>query len=108
MTTNAPVAIEARGVRKRFGKVDALNGVDLSVVAGTVYALMGPNGAGKTTLIRSILGLVRPAAGRIVVLGPIAFHLLSRPIAKQVVGFDMPIDDVVEELTASILEGLRA
>jgi AcrR family transcriptional regulator len=41
------------------------------------------------------------------VLGPIAFHLLSRPIAKRVIGFDMPIDEVVDSLTASILEGLR-
>jgi ABC-2 type transport system ATP-binding protein len=68
MTAAAPMAIEARGVRKRFGKVDALNGVDLSVVAGTVYGLMGPNGAGKTTLIRSLVGLVKPEAGELRVL----------------------------------------
>jgi AcrR family transcriptional regulator len=41
------------------------------------------------------------------VLGPIAFHLLSRPIAERVVGFDMPIDEVVDQLTASIVRGLR-
>jgi AcrR family transcriptional regulator len=40
------------------------------------------------------------------ILGPIAFHLLSRPLAERVIGFTMPIDDVVDELTASILEGL--
>ena len=40
------------------------------------------------------------------VLGPIAFHLLSRPLAERVIGFTMPIDDVVDELTASILDGL--
>jgi hypothetical protein len=41
------------------------------------------------------------------ILGPIAFHLLSRPIAERVIGFDMPISDVVDELTTSILRGLR-
>jgi AcrR family transcriptional regulator len=41
------------------------------------------------------------------VLGPIAFHLLSRPIAEEIIGFDMPIADVVDELTTSILRGLR-
>jgi hypothetical protein len=40
------------------------------------------------------------------ILGPIAFHLLSRPLAERVIGFTMPIDDVVDQLTATILEGL--
>jgi ABC-2 type transport system ATP-binding protein len=62
-------AIHATGVRKRFGRVDALTGVDLRVAAGTVYGLMGPNGAGKTTLIRSLVGLVKPEAGELRVLG---------------------------------------
>jgi ABC-2 type transport system ATP-binding protein len=66
---NAPIAIQATGVRKRFGKVQALDGVDLTVAAGTVYGLLGPNGSGKTTLIRSLVGLVRPDAGEVHVLG---------------------------------------
>ena len=65
----APMAIEARGVRKRFGKQAALDGVDLSVAAGTVYALLGPNGSGKTTLIRALVGLVKPDEGELYVLG---------------------------------------
>jgi ABC-2 type transport system ATP-binding protein len=64
-----PIAIEARDVRKRFGGVAALDGVDLGVQAGTVYALLGPNGAGKTTLIRAIVGLVRTDGGELRVLG---------------------------------------
>jgi ABC-2 type transport system ATP-binding protein len=64
-----PLAIDARGVRKRFGKVIALDGIDLRVAAGTVYGLLGPNGSGKTTLIRSLVGLVKPEAGEVEVLG---------------------------------------
>ena len=63
------MAIDARGVRKRFGKVVALDGVNVRVPTGMVYALLGPNGSGKTTLIRSLVGLVRPDAGEVHVLG---------------------------------------
>jgi ABC-2 type transport system ATP-binding protein len=62
-------AIRAKGVRKRFGDVAALDGVDLTVPAGTVYALLGPNGSGKTTLIRSLVGLVKADGGELDVLG---------------------------------------
>jgi len=64
-----PLAIEATDLRKRFGDVAALDGIDLSVPAGMVYALLGPNGAGKTTLIRAIAGLVRTDGGELRVLG---------------------------------------
>jgi ABC-2 type transport system ATP-binding protein len=63
------MAIEANGVRKRFGDVAALDGVHLAVPAGSVYALLGPNGAGKTTLIRALVGLVRTDGGELHVLG---------------------------------------
>jgi ABC-2 type transport system ATP-binding protein len=69
MTASAPMAIEARGVRKHFGKLAALDGIDLSVPAGMVYALLGPNGSGKTTLIRALVGLVKPDEGEVRVLG---------------------------------------
>lgn len=62
-------AIEARDLRKRFGEVQALDGVTLSVPRGMVYGLLGPNGAGKTTLIRALVGLVRPEGGELHVLG---------------------------------------
>ena len=67
--SSAPMAIDARDVRKRFGEVEALRGVDLRVPAGTVYGLLGPNGAGKTTLIRSLVGLVKVDGGELHVLG---------------------------------------
>jgi ABC-2 type transport system ATP-binding protein len=62
-------AIEARGLRKRFGKARALDGLDLTVAAGEVHAFLGPNGAGKTTTIRILLGLLRKDGGDAVLLG---------------------------------------
>jgi ABC-2 type transport system ATP-binding protein len=62
-------AIEARGLRKRFGKATALDGLDLTVAAGEVHAFLGPNGAGKTTTIRILLGLIRRDAGDVSLLG---------------------------------------
>jgi Cu-processing system ATP-binding protein len=57
--------IEVRGLRKRFGAVQVLDGVDLTIRTGRVTAIVGPNSAGKTTLIKSILGLTRADAGSI-------------------------------------------
>src|SRR2546423_4674308 len=61
--------IEAEGLRKSFGDVEALAGLDLAVSSGQVLAVLGPNGAGKTTLIRTIATLTRPTAGRLRVFG---------------------------------------
>lgn len=55
--------IDARGLRKRFGAVEVLRGLDLHVARGRVTALVGPNGAGKTTFIKSLLRLTRPDEG---------------------------------------------
>jgi ABC-2 type transport system ATP-binding protein len=62
-------AIESEGLRRRFGKREAVAGVDLSVPTGSVYGFLGQNGAGKTTTIRMVLGLIRPSAGRVRVFG---------------------------------------
>jgi ABC-2 type transport system ATP-binding protein len=61
--------IEAAGLTKSFGKVTALDGLDLTVAAGRVCALLGPNGAGKTTAIRILATLTRPDGGRASVAG---------------------------------------
>jgi daunorubicin resistance ABC transporter ATP-binding subunit len=63
------LAIVAEGLVKRFGKVTALDGVDLHVPYGSVLALLGPNGSGKTTTIRILTTLLVPDAGRAVVAG---------------------------------------
>jgi Cu-processing system ATP-binding protein len=57
--------ISVNKLSKQFGKLRALDNVDLDLVAGKSYALVGPNGSGKTTLIKSILGLVVPSSGEI-------------------------------------------
>jgi len=62
-------AIEARGLVKRFGELTAVNGIDLSVPAGSIYAMLGPNGAGKTTTINMLTTLTRPTAGEARVAG---------------------------------------
>lgn len=56
--------VECSGLTKRYGRVIALDGLDLSVEAGQVFGFLGPNGAGKTTTMRILLGLIRPSAGR--------------------------------------------
>jgi ABC-2 type transport system ATP-binding protein len=74
--------IEAQGLRKTFGAVHALDGLDLSVRAGEVHGFLGPNGAGKSTTIRILLGLARKSGGTVTLFGSdpwaAAPHLHSR------------------------------
>src|SRR5436190_6403360 len=62
-------AVETSALTKRFGDRTAVGEVDLLVPAGTAFGYLGPNGAGKTTLIRMLLGLTRPTAGSMRLLG---------------------------------------
>jgi ABC-2 type transport system ATP-binding protein len=66
---DVPLAIEVTGLRKSFGTVRAVDGVDLAVPAGAVYGLLGPNGAGKTTTVRILATLVTPDSGTARILG---------------------------------------
>jgi branched-chain amino acid transport system ATP-binding protein len=64
-----PPLLRATGITVRYGGLVALNNVDLDVVAGRTTAILGPNGAGKTTLFNTITGVIRPAAGEILLKG---------------------------------------
>ncbi len=63
MAVTGPPLIEARGLCVRFGKVAALDGLDLVARPGQVLAILGPNGAGKTTFVRTVATLVPPSGG---------------------------------------------
>ena len=67
--TSSPPALQVLDLSKRFGSVQALEGVSLDVQAGEVHALVGENGAGKSTLINLLVGTLRPAGGKILVGG---------------------------------------
>jgi len=79
------MAINAQGVRKDFGGVAAIRGLDLAIEKGTVAGLIGPDGAGKSTLLRLLVGLLRPTAGRIEIAG---FDVEKKPFEiKERVGY---------------------
>jgi ABC-2 type transport system ATP-binding protein len=66
---NEQLAISARGLIKRFGDVAAVNGIDLEVPRGMIFAILGPNGAGKTSLMRMLATLLRSDGGSAQVMG---------------------------------------
>ncbi len=70
----ATPVIETEGLTKRFGTVQALAGLDLTVEPGQVFGFLGPNGAGKSTTIRLMLDFIRPTGGRVRVLGEDVRH----------------------------------
>ena len=74
------LAIEVRGLVKRFNGTTAVDGVDLRVPTGSIYGILGPNGAGKTTTLRMILGIIDPDAGTRRVLGSTRPHDMAHAI----------------------------
>jgi ABC-2 type transport system ATP-binding protein len=89
-------AIEAEGLRKRYGETEALAGVDLQVPRGAVCGLLGPNGAGKTTAVRILTTLLRFDAGRALVAG---FDVAREPARVRasvgLVGQSTAVDEVL-------------
>jgi len=79
-------ALEVVGLRKGYGGHPAVRGVDLLVRSGEVHGLLGPNGAGKTTLMRMMLGLVKPDAGSVRLLGQ-PDGSIARAVPEGVAGF---------------------
>ncbi len=80
VSAERPLAIEARGLVKRFDGFTAVDGVDLEVPEGAIYGILGPNGAGKTTTLRMLLGIIDPDAGLRRVLGHDRPHEISHAI----------------------------
>jgi ABC-2 type transport system ATP-binding protein len=69
-------AIEAQGLKRSFGDVTAVAGVDLMVEPGEIYGFLGPNGAGKSTMVRVLCTLLLPTGGRGLVAG---FDVATQP-----------------------------
>ncbi|MEM9056980.1 MAG: ATP-binding cassette domain-containing protein [Pseudomonadota bacterium] len=95
-SANSNMAIAARALQKHYGQVHALRGLDLDVPRGQVCAVLGRNGAGKTTFIHCALGLVRPTAGSVSVLGRAA----GSESARRTIGAMLQDTDLPELLTA--------
>src|SRR5512144_248816 len=96
--------VEARGIDKRFGGVQALHGIDLAIQRGTVHALVGENGAGKSTLGKIICGVLRPDGGELHVDGrPVTY---ASPRAALADGITMIQQEVALVPKLSVLENV--
>jgi len=85
LTTNGAVAVELKGVVKRYNEILAVNQLDLTINTGEIFGLLGPNGSGKSTTLKMLMGLVTPDTGSISVLG---IDVQKDPVAvKQQVGY---------------------
>jgi ABC-2 type transport system ATP-binding protein len=95
--------IAAAQLTRRFGRLDALRGVDLSVGQGAIVGLLGPNGAGKTTLMRILSGQLRPSSGRATVAGHDVVR--DRDALRREIGFLFETQNLYSRLT--VFENLR-
>ncbi len=97
-------AVSLTGVTKRYGQVQAVAGVDLSIRSGEVVAILGPNGAGKSTTIEMLLGLVRPDDGAVELYG----RSPADAIAAGQVGAMLQSGGIIEDAEVGELVGLVA
>ena len=95
----API-LRVEGLAKRFGGLEALGGMDLSVAQGDFRAIIGPNGAGKSTFFNTMTGLLRPDAGRVVFEGRDVTGEPPHRLARRGVGRTFQITSVFRRLTA--------
>ncbi len=95
--------IEAQGLQKRFGNIEAVSGIDLTLQSGDLFGLVGPDGAGKTTTIRLLCGALSPDAGKVSICG---IDLARQPDrARENIGYLSQRFSLYDDLT--VLENLR-
>ena len=97
VAAGVPPAIELRGLHKRFGHVQAVKGIDLTVASGEIVAFLGPNGAGKTSTIDMILGLSQPSEGSVSVYGMEPRRAISHGLVSAV----MQTGGLLKDLTVA-------
>jgi ABC-2 type transport system ATP-binding protein len=107
----APPAVDASGLRKSFGGVQAVNGIDLHIRPGEIVAFLGPNGAGKTTTIDMLLGLGQPDSGDVRIYGSTPRAAIARGQVSAVMQTggllkDLTVRETVR-LTASLFADSR-
>ena len=96
--------LEARGIRKSFGGVEVLHGVDLVATGGSVLALLGENGAGKSTLVKIVAGDHQPDGGEIIIGGEIQGAL--DPLAARRLGVRMIFQELADAGSLSVAENI--
>ena len=80
---DSPPAIRTTGLAKRYGEIQALAGLDMTIPRGSVFGFLGPNGAGKTTAVKLLLGLTSPTSGTAEILG----RPIGERVSRQRVGY---------------------
>ena len=100
---NGEPAITARGLTRQFGRLTAVDRIDLTIPRAQIYGFLGPNGSGKSTTIRMLCGLLRPTAGSAVVLGFDVAHEAER--LREKLGYMTQRFSLWEDLT--VLENLQ-
>jgi branched-chain amino acid transport system ATP-binding protein len=83
VTATAAPFLQVKGLKVRYGNVEALHGIDLEVRQGEIVTILGANGAGKTTTLQTISGLLRPAAGEVLFEGQPAHAVKAHQLVKK-------------------------
>jgi ABC-2 type transport system ATP-binding protein len=107
MTETQRQAVVVTGLRKQYGGVRAVDGVDLTIAVGEVVALLGPNGAGKSTLIDMMLGLTRPDAGEIRLFGEAPREAMLKGTVGVMLQEAALLDDVTVRETVTMIASLH-
>lgn len=100
-------AIRITGLRKTYGDVQAVKGIDLDIAPGEVVALLGPNGAGKSTTVDMVLGLSKPTAGGITLFGKDPYIAVREGLASAVLQDGSLIDDLSVRETLGMISSLH-